>query len=156
MPHYYFIATEESKLANLFWAMDIGNEEPDFFGEVNRSGIIGYDQNTRSFKEIQTTENLRSHHVFLIFDRLYDNDEFSGKIFQMETFFNNTENRVNSHLLKHEGTNSSIKDLFDNNHIKDGNHINSPEYVYPKILSILIEGIDVENKIDEYFMSLND
>lgn len=157
MPHYYFIATEESKLANLFWAMDIGNEEPDFFGEVNRLGIIGYDQDTRSFKEIQTTEDLSSHQVFLIFDCLCEeNTEFPGKFSQMKTFFNNEENRKNSHLLKHSGTNHSIQKLFDVNHIKDGSHINSPEYVYPEILQIFIDGEDVENKIDEYLMSLDD
>ncbi|MCQ2277145.1 MAG: hypothetical protein MJZ87_09420 [Bacteroidales bacterium] len=156
LKNYYFIATQQSKLSNLYWDMEIGENEPDFFQKVNCSGVIGYNQGKNSFEEIRSEDDLENHHVFLIFDNLCDNDEFSEIFNNMKNFINKEDNSNKYYLLKHKSTGCSIIESFPEEYLIEGSHINSPEYVYPKILSILIEGIDVENKIDEYFMSLND
>lgn len=179
LKNHYFIATQQSKLSNLYWDMEIGENEPDFFQKVNCSGVIGYNQGKNSFEEIRSEDDLENHHVFLIFDNLCDNDEFSEIFNNMKNFINKEDNRDKNkeenkskcYLLKHRGTNNSIIKLFSKNNdpedepqkklffkkcLKNGSHINSPEYVYPEILQIFIDGEDVENKIDEYLMSLDD
>lgn len=151
--NYYFIATNRDELKILF--INIGNCQVEFdntFGDVDESGILGYNATDKKFNPcINNTNN--TIHIFLIYDCL-NKDSYEDEISYTKAFID--EHKNNCYLLRHGKTSENITSMFNNQNIWEGSHINSPEYVYPEILQIFINGEDVENKIDEYFMSLND